>query len=298
MVTVGFQHSPRREDLRGRDRRRRGQAGAASSRRATSSTTTPSSAASTRRSTSSSRSTAAGRDGRHRHRRPLLADLGPPVGDPRAHAAGAPRRRTEAGSEPALAAQPLGLLALSLLECQAGTRTSECQWTDFLGGLRMKLKPLGDRLIVKAVEEEETTASGIVLPDTAKEKPQRGKVLAVGDGKIRRGRRQAHPARRGRGRRGPLLQVRRHGDQGRRRRPARPARVGRARQGRRPTSTEEQHMAHKELKYDRRRAGARGRRRRGRQRGQGHARPQGPLRRARQEVRRPHHHQRRRDHRA
>ena len=48
----------------------------------------------------------------------------------------------------------------------------------------MKLKPLGDRLIVKAVEEEETTASGIVLPDTAKEKPQRGKVLAAGDGKI------------------------------------------------------------------------------------------------------------------
>ena len=48
----------------------------------------------------------------------------------------------------------------------------------------MKLKPLGDRLIVKAIEEEETTASGIVLPDTAKEKPQRGTVLAVGDGKI------------------------------------------------------------------------------------------------------------------
>ena len=48
----------------------------------------------------------------------------------------------------------------------------------------MKLKPLGDRLIVKAVEEEETTASGLVLPDTAKEKPQKGKVLAVGDGKI------------------------------------------------------------------------------------------------------------------
>ena len=47
----------------------------------------------------------------------------------------------------------------------------------------MKLKPLGDRVIVQAIEEEETTASGIVLPDTAKEKPQRGKVLAVGDGK-------------------------------------------------------------------------------------------------------------------
>ena len=47
----------------------------------------------------------------------------------------------------------------------------------------MKLKPLGDRLIVKAIEEEATTASGIVLPDTAKEKPQKGKVVAVGDGK-------------------------------------------------------------------------------------------------------------------
>ena len=48
----------------------------------------------------------------------------------------------------------------------------------------MKLKPLGDRLIVQAVEEEETTASGLVLPDTAKEKPQQGKVLAVGDGRV------------------------------------------------------------------------------------------------------------------
>src|SRR5690242_7842240 len=47
----------------------------------------------------------------------------------------------------------------------------------------MKLKPLGDRLIVKAVEEEATTASGIVLPDTAKEKPQKGKVIAVGEGR-------------------------------------------------------------------------------------------------------------------
>jgi len=48
----------------------------------------------------------------------------------------------------------------------------------------MKLKPLGDRLIVRALDEEETTASGLVLPDTAKEKPQKGKVLAVGDGKL------------------------------------------------------------------------------------------------------------------
>jgi chaperonin GroES len=48
----------------------------------------------------------------------------------------------------------------------------------------MNLKPLGDRVIVRAIEAEETTASGIVLPDTAKEKPQKGKVLAVGEGKI------------------------------------------------------------------------------------------------------------------
>jgi chaperonin GroES len=47
----------------------------------------------------------------------------------------------------------------------------------------MKLKPLGDRLVVRPIDEEETTASGIVLPDTAKEKPQKGKVVAVGEGR-------------------------------------------------------------------------------------------------------------------
>jgi chaperonin GroES len=46
----------------------------------------------------------------------------------------------------------------------------------------MNLQPLGDRLIVEVLEEEEQTVSGIVLPDTAKEKPQRGRVLAVGPG--------------------------------------------------------------------------------------------------------------------
>jgi chaperonin GroES len=46
----------------------------------------------------------------------------------------------------------------------------------------MDLKPLGDRLIVEVLEEDEVTESGIVLPDTAKEKPQRGRVLAVGPG--------------------------------------------------------------------------------------------------------------------
>lgn len=48
----------------------------------------------------------------------------------------------------------------------------------------MKLKPIGDKIVVEPEKEEEVTKSGIVLPDTAKEKPQKGKVIAVGPGKI------------------------------------------------------------------------------------------------------------------
>lgn len=47
-----------------------------------------------------------------------------------------------------------------------------------------KLRPLGDRVVVKPTEREEMTKSGIVLPDTAKEKPQEGKILATGPGRI------------------------------------------------------------------------------------------------------------------
>ena len=47
----------------------------------------------------------------------------------------------------------------------------------------MKIKPLNDRVIVKRMEEEQKTAGGIIIPDTAKEKPQEGEVLAVGPGK-------------------------------------------------------------------------------------------------------------------
>jgi chaperonin GroES len=53
----------------------------------------------------------------------------------------------------------------------------------------MNLTPLGDRVIVKAAEQEEVSASGIVLPDTAKEKPRRGRVLAVGQGRYEDGER-------------------------------------------------------------------------------------------------------------
>ncbi len=51
----------------------------------------------------------------------------------------------------------------------------------------MNLKPLRDKVVVKALEEEEKTKGGIVLPDTAKEKPQKGKVVAVGSGKVKDG---------------------------------------------------------------------------------------------------------------
>jgi chaperonin GroES len=49
--------------------------------------------------------------------------------------------------------------------------------------MSLNLRPLGDRLIVEPIEQEDTTASGIILPETAKEKPQQGKVLAAGPGR-------------------------------------------------------------------------------------------------------------------
>jgi chaperonin GroES len=48
----------------------------------------------------------------------------------------------------------------------------------------MKVKPLQDRLVIKRLEEEEKTKGGIIIPDAAKEKPQEGRVIAVGDGKV------------------------------------------------------------------------------------------------------------------
>src|SRR5207248_10539748 len=70
----------------------------------------------------------------------------------------------------------LSPLALAHLECQRLSNLSRVEVES------MNLKPLGDRLIVEPLEEEQTTIGGIVLPDTAQEKPQRGTVLAVGPG--------------------------------------------------------------------------------------------------------------------
>lgn len=49
--------------------------------------------------------------------------------------------------------------------------------------MSINIKPLGDRIVVEPIEQEQTTASGIILPETAKEKPQEGKVLAIGPGR-------------------------------------------------------------------------------------------------------------------
>ncbi len=61
----------------------------------------------------------------------------------------------------------------------------------------MKLKPLGDRILVEQLEAEEKTAGGILIPDTAKEKPQRGKVIAIGTGKIIDGKKIALDVKKG-----------------------------------------------------------------------------------------------------
>ena len=53
-----------------------------------------------------------------------------------------------------------------------------------IGGDEMKIRPLQDRVLIRRVEEEETTAGGIIIPDTAKERPQQGLVVATGKGKV------------------------------------------------------------------------------------------------------------------
>src|ERR671923_477121 len=55
---------------------------------------------------------------------------------------------------------------------------------DPMATLETKVKPLGDRILVRRVEEEEVQRGGIIIPDTAKEKPQQGEVLAVGPGRV------------------------------------------------------------------------------------------------------------------
>ena len=76
----------------------------------------------------------------------------------------------------------------------------------------MSLQPLEDRIVVRPGQSEETTASGLVIPDTAKEKPQQGEVLAVGPGRRSEQTGERHPRRREGRRHRRLQQVRRHRD--------------------------------------------------------------------------------------
>ena len=87
----------------------------------------------------------------------------------------------------------------------------------------MNLKPLDDRIVVQPNEAEQTTASGLVIPDTAKEKPQQGKVLAVGPGKRAENSGELIPLGIEVGQTVLYSQVRRHRGHHRRRRPADPS---------------------------------------------------------------------------
>jgi chaperonin GroES len=66
----------------------------------------------------------------------------------------------------------------------ASAPESESQWKVEVGIVSVNIKPLEDRIVVKPLEAEQTTASGLVIPDTAKEKPQEGEVQAIGPGRI------------------------------------------------------------------------------------------------------------------
>ena len=81
----------------------------------------------------------------------------------------------------------------------------------------MKIRPLHDRVIVKRLEEDRTSSGGIVIPDTAAEKPTRGKIIAVGKGRILEERRSASLRAECRGQ-NSLWKVRGHRSEGRRRR--------------------------------------------------------------------------------
>jgi chaperonin GroES len=84
---------------------------------------------------------------------------------------------------PVVISPPLSALALERIDCQPKSNTPVPTLT-LRRGKTMKIRPLHDRLIVKRVAEETKTKGGIIIPDSAKEKPLEAKVIAVGNGKI------------------------------------------------------------------------------------------------------------------
>src|ERR1700687_2215629 len=77
--------------------------------------------------------------------------------------------------------KPLSALALTRRECQQGSRREASKETK-RRSFYMKFRPLQDRVLIRRIEQEDKTAGGIIIPDTAKEKPQEGEVIAVGSG--------------------------------------------------------------------------------------------------------------------
>jgi chaperonin GroES len=75
-------------------------------------------------------------------------------------------------------------LALSCAKCQPGFHLYRVRTEKEEVTVAVSIKPLEDRIVIRQVEAEQTTASGLVIPDTAKEKPQEGEVVAVGPGRI------------------------------------------------------------------------------------------------------------------
>src|SRR5687768_14170887 len=77
-------------------------------------------------------------------------------------------------------------LALSVIECcqQGRAKSTLCEIELFRRRALMKFRPLGDRVVVRRVKEEQKTAGGIIIPDTAQEKPQEGEIIAVGPGAL------------------------------------------------------------------------------------------------------------------
>ncbi len=174
-----------------------------------------------------------------------------------------------------------------------GHRETKAHKTNGLNATAATLRPLADRVVAKAVAREEMTKSGIMLPDTAKEKPMRATVVAVGEGRRSRGR-DADSARCAGRRPDPLRQIRRHRVHARRGGAPHPVGKGHPRRRRilkpaRSHANADHHgkefLMSKVLEFNTEaRQSLKDGRRHPRQRRQDHARSQGPQRRPRQEM--------------
>lgn len=78
----------------------------------------------------------------------------------------------------------MGIFYVSYIGIESDSWSSRIQKNNYKNMSDLTIKPLADRVLVEAAAAEERTAGGIIIPDTAKEKPQKGKVIAIGNGKV------------------------------------------------------------------------------------------------------------------